>query len=81
MCRKLAKCNTQQTSQLIIHLPQIFAKNNCNDLLIKILLTGLCTHHKNLSALLFENINSILPNEKQLNIMDTMTTAKINNNY
>ena len=74
--RKLEHCSTNQSTKFVKNLTNLFFENKSTDLLAKILLSGLCKQHKNISTYLFEKILSILPTEKELNINDTLSIER-----
>eukprot|EP01084_Bolivina_argentea_P084259 152423_1 len=71
ICRKLEGCDSSQLLKFVGKLLTIFKQNNSSHILIKILLSGICKNHSQISSFLFDQIESILPNENELDLDDT----------
>ena len=77
--RKLLSCNLDQQVQVLPQLARIFSSDELSLSLMDILVTGLLQQnvHEKITAELYEEIQSILPSDKLLNLEDSVYESRL----
>eukprot|EP01083_Nonionella_stella_P293771 999029_1 len=74
-CRIFSVCNQSVLTKWLAQIPKLFNDNNCYHLLLKILTEGLCRHHGSIPFVIHEQMQALLPQEKQITINDSITKS------
>ena len=77
--RKLSSCNLHHQLKLLPHLARIFQSDEAPFSLMDIIVTGLCQSDVSdeIPVALYDEINSILPSDKELNLKDSVFESRL----
>ena len=77
--RKLSLCNIDYQLQVLPQLARVFDTDAAPCSLMDIIVSGLCRRniYEKISAALYDQIQSILPSEKQLNLKDSVYESRL----
>ena len=77
ICRLIQSCNNTQLTQFLSKLVSIFNNRKSISLWKNIILKGICNDYSNISEEIFNEIQFLLPSEKQLSINDSIQKSGI----
>ena len=79
LVRKLSSCDIDQQSNVIQQFVRIFRCHDVFSILMDIIVSGLCQSniYNRIPTVVFDEIQSILPSEKQLNLKDSVYESQL----
>ena len=72
ICRKIEALNAKQCKNWVQGLFMIFKEQDF-DLLLNLIITGICVHRKSFSSEIYKSLLASLPSEKELSINDSIS--------